>query len=146
MMSDELVYILAHDQGGLTELAERISELGRAKGWSPRCMYQLSLALDELISNTLRYGYEHPGRHRIQVSLSIQGRRLHVVIQDNAIRFNPFSEAPAPELNTPLLERQRCIGGMGVHLVKKVMDRVEYAWEQGGNVVRLEKEMLSGCG
>jgi anti-sigma regulatory factor (Ser/Thr protein kinase) len=100
----------------------------------------LSVVLDELLNNVIRYAYPEGGDHLIDVDLSLHESRLVLVIEDDGIPFNPFAAA-TPDTGLALEERK--IGGLGIHLVRKTMDECLYQRRANRNVVILVKQ-LSG--
>lgn len=122
----------------------KVEEFCRANGLEPRVVFRLTLVIDELITNIISYGYSDMDEHPIDVFLSTDGERVVLRIEDDAEPFN-ILEAPEPELDTPLDERERPIGGMGIHLVKKMANCLSYTREQGKNVIVLEKTLNEDC-
>ena len=84
----------------------------------------LNLSLDELITNTVSYGYRDTGEHEIRVTLTERDETLVTVLEDDGIAFDPFTDAPVPDLEAGVEERR--IGGLGVYFVKTLMDEVAY--------------------
>ena len=140
-------YVITAQDGSIAGMAATIQRIGRELQWSEKCIYQLNLALDEIISNTLSYGYERPHPHRIEISMEQEGARLRLKIVDNANPFNPLTQTPMPELEKPPLLRERCVGGMGIHFMKSMMDAVRYRYEEGKNILEMEKnlEITTSC-
>jgi serine/threonine-protein kinase RsbW len=98
---------------------------------------QVMLVIEELVLNTILYGFPEGGEQFINLDISVQGKTLVVEIRDHGIPFDPFSDAPAPDLTNPTMERR--IGGWGVHIVKKTMDGVMYRRDGDSNYIRVEK-------
>lgn len=98
----------------------------------------LNLCLDELLSNTISYGYEDKDTHSIVVNLSLTDGRLIAEIQDDAKPFDPREATPAAFGGTLQLRK---IGGLGIHFVKSLMDEVGYRRTGERNVVRIEKKL-----
>jgi anti-sigma regulatory factor (Ser/Thr protein kinase) len=98
----------------------------------------LNLCLDELLSNTISYGYEDQDIHSIVVNLSLTDGRLIAEIQDDAKPFDPREGTPAA-LGGTLQSRK--VGGLGIHFVKTLMDEVGYRRMGKRNVVRIEKKL-----
>ncbi|MBT7303510.1 MAG: ATP-binding protein [Victivallales bacterium] len=99
----------------------------------PKAIAQkVRLACDELLSNVMNYAYEDQGEHEIQVMLALAGGHLIVTVSDDGTPFNPLQHRPA-DTESGLEERQ--VGGLGIHLVRSVMDRVSYRRQTGRNVV-----------
>ncbi len=104
----------------------------------PRQAFAVNLCLEELVTNTVKHGVNGAHGHRIRVRIERSDRCLEILYSDEAPPFNPFEQAPEPD--TALDIDQRPVGGLGVHLVRQLMDRV--AWEGrpalGGNRIRLQ--------
>lgn len=98
------------------------------------------LALDELLTNTISYGYRDSNPHRITVEIEIEKQALKLIVIDDAIAFNPF-EVKAPNLTSSLENRD--LGGLGVHLVKNTMDDYSYKRSDNQNIVTLTKKIDS---
>lgn len=101
----------------------------------------MNLALEELVTNTISYGCSDGREHAITISLHLEGADLHMRVEDDAMAFNPL-EREAPDLNAPLEERP--IGGLGVHLVRKLMDDVRYERTGTHNVLSMRKRATDG--
>jgi anti-sigma regulatory factor (Ser/Thr protein kinase) len=78
---------------------------------------------DELLGNIINYAYTDEQEHTIEVRVEFFGDRLTVTIEDDGIPFNPL-EKDTPDTELPLEERK--IGGLGIHLVRNMMDKVSY--------------------
>jgi sigma-B regulation protein RsbU (phosphoserine phosphatase) len=120
---------------------EAIGVFAEAQGVDTKTRRQLSLVFDELLNNTISYGYEDSEAHDIEVTVSLSDGRLYATISDDGKPFNPF-ESAAPD--TDLSVEDRPIGGLGVHLVRNVMDRVSYERRGANNVLLLEKQLVQG--
>ena len=92
----------------------------------------LQIALDELLTNTIDYGVVG----QAIVELEAAGDRVTLRLTDDGRPFDPFARA-APDTSLPLEERH--IGGLGIHLVRSLMDEVSYQRREGRNVVVLTK-------
>ncbi len=111
-------------------------------GLSPSVGADLRLALDELVTNTICYGYEDQAPHQIEIAVARLADELRITLEDDGRPFDPLGVA-APDTTQPLEER--ATGGLGLHLVKKVMDDVAYERRGTRNVIRLRKR-LGGTG
>ena len=100
----------------------------------------LYLLLEELILNVISYAYDDDDAHEIVVRLAVDGCDLHVEIEDDGRPFDP-TVAPPPDLAAPL--QQRPVGGLGIHLVRSLVDDVTYRRDGGKNIVTLRKKRLS---
>jgi sigma-B regulation protein RsbU (phosphoserine phosphatase) len=104
---------------------------------------QINLVLDELLSNVLSYAFEDDEEREIDVRIELSSDRLAVTVADDGIPFNPFSGAP-PDTSLSLEERE--VGGLGIHVVRKVMDEVSYNRRTDRNVVILVKYLDDSSG
>lgn len=105
--------------------------------------FAANLCLEELVTNTIRYGLRGRTGHLIRIRLSLSKGWLEIAIKDDAPRFDPFTDAPAPDLGLGIAERP--IGGLGIHLVRRLMDEVHASHDGTGNLILLRKR-LPGSG
>jgi len=99
---------------------------------------ELNMVFDELLNNVISYAYQDDGEHEIEVRVEVARERLVVSIADDGIPFNPF-DADKPD--TGLALEERTLGGLGIHLVLKVMDKVSYKRRTDKNVLTLVKKL-----
>ena len=98
---------------------------------------QLDVAIDEILSNIARYAYpEGPGEATVRYEYDPSRRRFAVEFLDQGEPFDPLAQA---EPDTALPAGEREIGGLGIFLVKKTMDDARYRYQDGRNILRLEK-------
>ncbi|MEY3608320.1 MAG: hypothetical protein RLZZ447_1108 [Verrucomicrobiota bacterium] len=104
----------------------------------PRDLFALQLALEEAVTNVITHGYgEQPG-HSFTLELRSEERRVTAVLTDDAPAYDPLARAEL-DIHAPLAERG--IGGLGVHLLKKLMDSVAYERRDGRNVLVLTRAL-----
>ena len=101
----------------------------------------VSVALDELLNNTISYGFAGRRDGAVSIEVELRSDRLCVTLTDNGKPFNPF-EMRAPDTAIPVEERQ--IGGLGIHLARRMMDDVAYHRRADRNVVSLAKLLVGG--
>lgn len=100
----------------------------------------LHLVLDELVINIVRHGYGETNDGTIQVRLERSGDTLTVVLKDGAPAFDP-TRVPEPDLDQPL--ELRPVGGLGIHIVRSLVDAMTYRREGNANVLTLTKALTS---
>lgn len=122
----------------LEKLYEALAGFARRHRLAPRVVHDLNLALEEILTNIVSYGYTDAEEHEITVRLSIQGREVRVEVEDDGRPFDPLT-APEPDTTKPL--EDRTIGGLGIHLVRKLMDGVEYQRQEGKNLLVMKKHL-----
>jgi len=108
---------------GLREAASTLDRFEAAHGVDPESAWPVHVALDEVLSNVVRHGTAGPRTVLIEVTFAAIGDHLEVVVEDDGPALNPLT-LPAPDTAAPLEARQP--GGLGVHLVRNLMDRVSY--------------------
>jgi len=94
------------------------------------------LVIEELVTNTIKYGYDDAAAHRICVKVTFADGRLSIEVRDNGHPFDPLAQE-APDLSLPADERP--IGGLGIHLVRQMTDHVRYERQGNENVVTATK-------
>ncbi|SIT65649.1 serine/threonine-protein kinase RsbW/sigma-B regulation protein RsbU (phosphoserine phosphatase) [Ectothiorhodosinus mongolicus] len=130
-------FTLSNDIAELPGLAESIETFGEQGGLSPKVVYALNLVLDEWLTNLISYAYESDTRHEIHVLLHMGDEEVVLEVKDDGEPFNPLTQAPeAPTTGTV---EDRPIGGLGLHLLKSLMDEVNYESIEGWNTLRLTK-------
>ena len=125
----------------VSEVARLIEWIGircAAEGLADDIAFKLTLGLEEAVVNVITHAFQGlPPPHSILVRLDVTPRSVAAEIIDNGRPFDPTS-APDPDLALPLEER--CPGGLGIHLMRGMMDRVDYRRSDGNNILRLEKD------
>lgn len=107
---------------------------------SSRLKFQLDVAVEEIFVNIAHYAYNPEQVGEATVRCCVGGSPLQVTIQflDNGKPFNPLAKKDA---DTTLSAEDREIGGLGILMVKKSMDAVDYAYEDGKNILTIKKKI-----
>jgi serine/threonine-protein kinase RsbW len=103
-----------------------------------RALYAVNLAIDEVITNIVRHGFDNPAGQEVVAQLFARNGEITTEVHDSGRAFNPL-DAPAPNLEAPLAERS--LGGLGVHLIRSLMDGLEYRRENEKNVLTMRKRI-----
>ena len=111
----------------VTEEAVRFVE---GRGLDDRTVYVVNLTIEEMVTNMLKYGYDDTNLHEILLRLEVQPGVVQLVLEDDGHEFNPVA-APEPDVNQPAEDREP--GGLGIHLVRKLVERMEYERTDGRN-------------
>jgi anti-sigma regulatory factor (Ser/Thr protein kinase) len=96
----------------------------------------LDLSLVEWITNIISYAYEDAGEHWITVRFLAGDDQARAVVEDDGREFNPLTRPPV-DTTAPL--ETRAIGGLGIHMIRQLMDAVEYRRENGRNALTMTK-------
>lgn len=136
-MESPLSLVLRNHLSELERMSEAVSAWCRENAVSDAVEFHVNLALDEIVSNVIRYGWKDHGEHQLHIRLSRSENELRVEVEDDATPFNPL-EVPAPDINRPLDER--AVGGLGIHLVRQVMDGLDYRRLDGKNLLVMKKK------
>lgn len=136
--------ILKNNVAELERLARVTNSFIEHNNLDDELAFKINLCFDELITNTIHYGIKDDLQHAIQVSMNIAQDVLTVVIKDDGAEYDPFVQAPVPDLELGVDERP--IGGLGVFLVKEFMDQVGYARDRGFNFITLTKRVKADGG
>ncbi len=99
----------------------------------------VNVALDELLANEISHGMVERDSGWVTVEVDLDQERVQVTITDDGPQFDPFSQEPP---DTTLSIDERAIGGLGIHLVRQLMDEVGYERRDGHNVVVLVKRLV----
>lgn len=121
----------------LDEIRDLVAEVAREGGFSEKEIYSLQLAADEAASNIIEHAYAGVSNAFLDVTCDIDGDEISITMRDNGKPFDP-SKVKQPNLKADLSERQ--IGGLGVYLMRKLMDSVHYeANSRTGNQLTMTK-------
>lgn len=123
---DELARVMAY-----------VAERSRCLDLDPEAAHAVRLAVEEVFTNICMHGHRDTDPDTVEVEVRDGPEGVVVTVSDRAVAFDPDT-APAPDLDAAL--EDRAPGGLGWHLVRQVMDRVEHRPRPGGgNVVTLVK-------
>lgn len=105
----------------------------------PKVQIQISIAIDELFSNISRYAY-NPEIGPAAVRVEVEENPLAVVItfMDHGVPYDPLAKVNP---DTSLSAEDREIGGLGIFLVKNIMDDVVYEYKDGRNILKIKKNL-----
>jgi anti-sigma regulatory factor (Ser/Thr protein kinase) len=122
----------------LSALRQFMGAFWSEQGLSEPALFPFDLALEEVFTNIVMHGLP-PAGDLVEVSLALEEGRVTLCIADGGPAFDPLQEAPAPDLDADL--DARSIGGLGVFLVKELMDTVTYQYRDRKNVLTMSKRV-----
>lgn len=136
-----LTLTIHNDVSEMTALEPFVEQISEEYGLDMAFSFQLQLSLDEAVSNVVNYAYgeqkDMPITIEAQVITSEDRRQLMLRLIDNGIEFNPLEEAP--EVDVTLSAEERQVGGLGIFLIRQVMDEVRYERQDGQNQLTMIK-------
>jgi serine/threonine-protein kinase RsbW len=112
----------------LATLRDRLDAIGLRHGIGGQTLAKLQVALDELASNVIKYGWPEGGDHEVRVRFAVRRDRVEIEIVDDGLAFDPRG-APEPLPSSG----SRRLGGLGLHIVRKLVDRIDYERLEGHN-------------
>ena len=158
---DEMVKWVLYDLAELTEFSGQFRSYCEKMELDEGKIFELELSLEELIVNSFTHGYKEEEGGTVTVEAEDTGAEIRISVHDRAPPFDLFRDAPAPRLGgkdpepevtpaqpetEPELEigvlsapKKEKEGGLGIHLVKSLNDKVEYYGSQDGNIIIIIK-------
>jgi serine/threonine-protein kinase RsbW len=119
-------------------LVESVAQFLAENEVSPKVDFTANLVIEEAVLNVIHYAYPTQGDGDIGFTMEIEGRKLTITLCDWGRPYDPLARAE-PDINAPLEERQ--VGGLGVHLIKKMCKEVKYEYEDGRNKLAMVIDM-----
>ena len=133
-MAQKLSVSLSNSYEELPRLAKDVALFLQRQGFSSKTVFYAELALEEIVTNIIKYGFEDMAPHLINVFFEAERKEITIVCEDDGRAFNPLL-APKPNLDAPVLERK--VGGLGIYLVREMMDAVVYRREGDKNYITM---------
>lgn len=130
--------ILANDISEISRLNEFIEEIGNEFSLAPDVIFNLTLVLEEAVVNVINYAYPKEEHEYIYLSARMHEESIVFVLTDTGKEFDPTA---APEADVTLSAEDRQIGGLGIFLIRQIMNEVKYERIEGKNVLTLEKKL-----
>lgn len=138
MIADRVSLELRNSLSELDTLGQILQQFGEELGLANKILFQICLAMEEIVSNIISYGYTDDAVHWIKIALCHDKGIITIRLEDDGIPFNPLW-AQEPDCECPLEERK--VGNLGIHLCKKVMDDMIYERFGNKNVLTLKKDI-----
>jgi sigma-B regulation protein RsbU (phosphoserine phosphatase) len=126
---------LKNQNAELQRFNKLMTDFGEEHGVPEETRFRVRLALDEALVNVVRYAYDDEEDHDIRVVATWDGEWLVIEVQDDGKPFNPL-ETSQPDIGESLEERK--VGGLGIHLVRNMMDELSYRRELDSNILTLK--------
>ena len=137
-MEDHLTLRVKNAFAEIPAANEAVSRWLTDRNAPPAADYLANLAIEELVTNCIKYGYDDSAEHIIEIELKLSAGELILTVTDDGHPFNPL-ELPERDTNLPLEDLP--IGGLGIHLLRKMSERMDYARVDGKNRLTLRKSL-----
>ncbi len=138
-MTTEL--IVRNEIEELGKVTEFVEQLGERRGFDAAFVMNLNIALEEAISNIILYAFPQSMKEEISIKCSEINDTLIFTISDRGVKFDPTEIAPA---DVTLSAGQREIGGLGIFLIRQIMDEVTYERIENRNILTIKKQIDNG--
>jgi sigma-B regulation protein RsbU (phosphoserine phosphatase) len=138
--SDRTSIKIKNDLKEITTVIDHFEIFGEKNNIAFPIIQKFNIAFDELLNNNISYGFNDDSEHIIDVDIELKGTRLIITITDDGMPFNPFVNNPP---DTKLSVSERDIGGLGIHIVKNLMDEYEYKRSADKNIITLIKHNIN---
>ena len=129
---------LQNDIQEIEKLTTFIDEVCEAIGMDSTTTMKMNLAIEEAVVNVISYGYRTGAQGEVNIKAQANSVRLKFVITDNG---KPFDPTTRPEIDTTLSADERDIGGLGIHLIRRIMDSMNYERMDDKNILTLNKNI-----
>ena len=120
----------------ISRIGAEVESFAREHGVAAVVQQALDLALVEWVTNIVSYGYEDSAEHLVRVRLTREEDGVRVEVEDDGRMFNPL-EYPPVDTSLPLAEKP--VGGLGIHMIRSLMDSMEYTRRGEKNVLTMTK-------
>lgn len=137
-VASELHLTIETKQEELDRVSAQIEDFGMESDWPLDLVFKVNLVLEEIVINVINYGHDG-GQHAVDILLVTDDDALTIDILDDGRPFDPLHDAPQPDVDAELEDRK--IGGLGIHIVRKLMDDVRYSRENGKNRLTMVKSI-----
>ena len=119
-------------------LSRFVEEVAEEWGLPGKIILNLVLVVEEVVANIIFYGYDDRAEHRINLGFSYEDNTITLQVEDDGRAFNPLLAAPADTT----AELHDCkVGGLGLYLVRKIMDEITYSRLNNKNILILKKHI-----
>ncbi len=129
---------IKNEVGELERVNQFVEEIGEELGLDMELQMNLNLVMEEMVSNVIFYAYPEGKHEEIELVAESDGKELTFVLSDKGKEFDPTLKEDADPNVNPM---ERDIGGMGIYIVKNIMNQETYQRLEGKNLLTMKKEI-----
>jgi len=134
-MSDSLSQTIGNTLNSLPPLTTAVNRFLDQHAVPHEAIFRVNLAIEEIITNIIKYGYDDTKHHTITVSLALFPDTIRLRLEDDGHLFDPL-QAPEPDIHASLDKRK--VGGLGLLLVREIVGRIDYRRENDANILEMD--------
>lgn len=138
MALQEYKFELKNDISELKALNQHLKSWGGGIHLATDSIMRINICLDELFTNIVSYGFEDDLEHLIEFTIEVDDNLAVITIEDDGIQFNPLKKID-PDFPENVQDAQ--IGGLGIHIIRRLMDNVSYERKPGKNRLTMKKSI-----
>lgn len=131
-------FVIKNEISELPKLAEEIEKLANKWELSQTLAMNINLVIEEAVTNIIFYAFAEGEKHEINITVSVNNNKLVIIITDNGIPFDPLTHQK-PDITLPAEERT--VGGLGIFLMRQIMDKMHYTRNKNQNILTLTKSI-----
>ena len=141
METQEYTFELKNDLAELRNLERHLANLGGLARLSDKSILRINVCLDELFTNIVSYGFEDDLEHVIKFAVRVEDNLLIIEIEDDGTPFNPLEKI---DPDFPANVESAKIGGLGILIIRKLIDSIGYERKHGKNKLTMKKNIQEG--
>ncbi len=139
-MEKKISIVIKNDPQNVLAALDRFEKFAQENGLPEKTILASRLCLEEVLVNIVSYAFDNNQEHMIHVHAEVKDdQTLKIKIEDDGIDFNPLVMVPEPDIDTDI--ENRPVGGLGIHLVKSMMDQVTYERIGEKNILTMIKKL-----
>lgn len=127
---------LPNDIETIPQLSEFVDLVCEEAGFDMSTTMSLNLAIEESVVNVMNYAYPDGSKGHVDIEVTTDGNWMTFRICDTGTPFDPTAKA---EVDTTLSAEERPVGGLGIHLMRQIMDSIAYQYENSRNILTMRK-------
>jgi len=140
-MQDEQLLVVPASHESIERVCDFVGQAAESAGLDDDAIFHVQLAVDEACANIVEHAYGGEGKGNIRVCCGVNDASFVVRLEDQGAPFDP-DDVPAPDL--PAIPGELRVGGLGLHLMRKLMDRVVFRFHRDRNELVMCKRLRCG--